>query len=80
MVIVDFAGGNALYAEGLWYDESRTWKGLLRDWDGGIVNIPLDHYRVLKTGTTRKGGDRIKLFFMQHIHPDADMENFPEWW
>lgn len=80
MVIVDFAGGNALYAEGLWYDESRTWDGQLRDWDAGIADIPLEHYRVLKTGTTRKGGDRIKLFFMQHIHPNANTEGFPDWW
>ena len=63
LVVVDFAAGNVLYGEGLWIYPDKTWKGLLREWDGGLSSIPLDHYRVLKNTNIQKGGDRIKDFF-----------------
>ncbi len=68
MVIVDFAKGNALYGEGLWYDSQRSWEGVLRDWQGGISEIPLKHYRVLDCSNTRQGGDRMKEFFQNALN------------
>ncbi|RMG64292.1 MAG: hypothetical protein D6722_16980 [Bacteroidetes bacterium] len=68
MVIVDFARGSTLYAEGLWYDASRSWQGLLRGWaePGGIKSIPVQYYRVLDPGDRlRSGGDRKKAFFLE---------------
>ena len=67
-VVVDFAGGNCLYAEGLWVYPEKSWKGLLRGWGdyngtNGIASIPLDHYRVLKMKNIRTGGDRKKTEF-----------------
>jgi len=67
MVVVDFAAGNVLYGEGLWIYPDKTWDGLLRDWSGGISNIPLEHYRVLKNTNIQKGGDRIKDFFQRQL-------------
>ncbi|MEN8156466.1 MAG: hypothetical protein ABFS10_05920 [Bacteroidota bacterium] len=57
MVVVDIAGGSPIYAEGLFGDPKRSWEGILRAWDGGINEIPLDHYRVLKLTETIKKGD-----------------------
>ncbi|GAB4408000.1 MAG: hypothetical protein OHK0039_10820 [Bacteroidia bacterium] len=68
MVIVDFARGSTLYAEGLWYDDTRSWQGLLRGWSepGGIKSIPVQHYRVLDpSDRLRSGGDRKKAFFQE---------------
>ncbi len=50
MVVVDVAGGQPIYAEGLYHDPDRTWDGKLREWEdtAGINSIPFDHYRVLK--------------------------------
>ena len=62
-VVVDFAAGNVLYGEGLWIYPDKSWKGILRDWDGGISSIPLENYKVLKNTNIQKGGDRIKDFF-----------------
>lgn len=67
MVVVDFAAGNVLYGEGLWIYPDKSWKGVLRDWDGGISNIPLDNYRVLKNDSVMIGGDRIKDFFQKQL-------------
>lgn len=60
MVVVDFAAGNAMYGEGIWYDENKTWKDKVRTWgdEGGLRTIPLDHYRVLQSETVVKKGDR----------------------
>ncbi|MDX2188082.1 MAG: hypothetical protein SFV32_14205 [Opitutaceae bacterium] len=57
IVLVDFAAATTTYAEGLWYDSSRSWEGKLRDWDepGGLKTIPINHYRVIDFGETRKG-------------------------
>ena len=63
MVVVDFAAGNVLYGEGLWIYPDKSWNGLLREWDGGLSSIPLDHFRVLKNHDIQTGGDRIKPFF-----------------
>ena len=57
MVNVDNAGGSPIYAEGLWSQPGKSWEGILREWDGGINSIPLEHYRVLKAGETVKMGD-----------------------
>ena len=56
IVIVDFAGASVLYAEGLWYDKNRKWGPELRRGHepGGIHSIPLDHYRVVLSGETRR--------------------------
>jgi len=57
MVVVDVAGGSPIMAEGLYGHPDKSWDGVLRDWDGGINDIPLDHYRVLKLPETVKKGD-----------------------
>jgi len=67
MVVVDFAAANVLYGEGLWIYPDKSWDGLLREWNGGISSIPLDHYRVLKNYNIQKGGDRIKDFFQDFL-------------
>ncbi len=61
MVNVDNAGGSPLYGENLNHDpRGRLWKGVLREWDGGIVSIPLRYFRVLKIGrVTHKGDSRL---------------------
>jgi len=56
-VIVDAAGGSPLYAEGLYGHPDKSWKGVLREWEGGINSIPLDHYRVLKVHNVVPMGD-----------------------
>jgi hypothetical protein len=60
LVLVDYAAGNCIYGEGIWYDSIKTWQGKVRTWgeDGGLRTIPLDYYRVLKSGTLVKKGDR----------------------
>jgi hypothetical protein len=58
MVLVDWAGGNVIYAENLNNDKNeRSWKGILRDYDGGIIEIPVNHYRVLKLKNIIHKGD-----------------------
>jgi hypothetical protein len=62
MVNVDNAGGSPLYGENLNHDPmGRSWNGLLREWDGGIVSIPLKHYRVLRIGNVIRKGDAKHL-------------------
>lgn len=60
-VVVDVAQGTPLYAEGLWGRPTRSWKGILREWDGGICTIPIEYYRILKVGETVKKGDARSL-------------------
>jgi len=57
MVIVDNAGGSTLYAEGLWGHPDKSWDGVLREWDGGLNTIPVEHFRVLKIGEITHMGD-----------------------
>ncbi len=57
MVIVDVAQGQPIYAEGLWGHPEKSWEGKIRDWNGGINDIPYDHYRVLKVENAVKKGD-----------------------
>ena len=58
MVLVDWAGGNVIYAENLNNDKyGRSWEGVLRDWNGGIITIPVKHYRVLKLKNIVYKGD-----------------------
>lgn len=57
MVIVDVAQGQPIYAEGLWGYPGKTWEGKLREWDGGINDIPYKHYRVLKVNNIVNKGD-----------------------
>jgi hypothetical protein len=56
MVIVDWSGGNVLYAEGLYAQEGKSWDGLL-DKFGGIDSIPIENYRVLKLPEVVYKGD-----------------------
>ncbi len=56
MVIVDWSGGNVLYAEGLYGQKGKSWDGLL-DKFGGIDSIPVEHYRVLKLPEVVYKGD-----------------------
>ncbi len=56
-VVVDVAGGSPLYAENLSYDSTRTWTGILREWEGGINNIPIENYRILKVENVIHMGD-----------------------
>jgi hypothetical protein len=63
MVIVDWAGGNVIYAENLNHDiNGRLWDGVLRDWNGGIISIPVKYYRVLKLHNVVKKGDAKRVF------------------
>jgi len=56
MVDVDYGGGAAIYAEGLWGHPGRSWAGLLDAHE--LVAIPFKHYRLLKLPPiTRKGFD-----------------------
>lgn len=57
MVVVDFALGQPIYAEGLYGQPSKSWEGKLRDWDGGINSIPYDHYRIIKIKDAQFRGD-----------------------
>lgn len=57
MVVVDIAGSNTMYGEGLWGHAGKSWDGVLRETDGGISTIPLKHYRVLKIGNKVAKGD-----------------------
>ena len=57
MVVVDIAGANTLYGEGLWSRPGKSWDGKVREDQGGISSIPLDHYRVLKINNIVKKGD-----------------------
>lgn len=49
-VNMDYAGAVTLYAEGLYGHKDKSWDGLL--WTKIISDIGLEHFRVLKTGTT----------------------------
>ena len=49
-VCVDFAGGNVIYAEGLYGHRDRSWKGLLDVRE--IESLGYQHFRVLDMGRT----------------------------
>jgi hypothetical protein len=57
MVNVDIAGGSVLYAEQLAQHPGKSWKGILRDYEGGINSIPLEYFHVLKIVNPVKMGD-----------------------
>ena len=57
MIIVDVAQGQPIYAEGLWGHPEKSWKGKLREWDGGINSIPYDRYRILQVKDVQHMGD-----------------------
>ena len=57
MVIVDYADGSTLYAEGLWGSTTKSWKGILRDHGQGLDRIGAEHYRVLRLGPVTHRGD-----------------------
>jgi hypothetical protein len=62
MVNVDNAGGSPLYGENLNHDpRGRSWNGVLREWDGGIVSIPVKHFRVLKIENVVHMGDGKRM-------------------
>ena len=67
MVIVDFGGGNPVYAEGLWSHPGKSWEGKLRRWGKGLSLIPYDHYRILKIDKIINKGDPHKLYEEEHI-------------
>jgi hypothetical protein len=54
-VNVDGAGGSVLYAEGLYHDDQRTWRGLLDE--NELKRIPMRHYRILELGEITCQGD-----------------------
>ena len=61
MVVVDTAYGQPIYAEGLWGHSEKSWKGKLREWDGGITDIPYQYYRILKVNNPiHRGDDRAR--------------------
>jgi hypothetical protein len=60
MVLVDVAQGSTLYAEGLWGHPGRSWKGMLRKYEG-IKSLPVDRYRVLELGPVTRKGDARSL-------------------
>jgi hypothetical protein len=58
MVLVDWAGGQPIYTEGLYGHPGKSWKGKLREWEKcGINSIPYDNYRVLKAEKIVYKGD-----------------------
>ncbi len=57
MVIVDYADGSTLYGEGLWANPAKSWRGVLRDRDGGLDRIAAEHYRVLRLPPVVRRGD-----------------------
>ncbi|NJM94918.1 MAG: hypothetical protein HC842_09845, partial [Cytophagales bacterium] len=69
MVIVDYTKGSTIYAEGLWYDDTRSWEGKLRTWgdEGGIRSIPVKHYRVLDASENLRQGAIAKRRFFHRI-------------
>ena len=61
MVVVDIAQGQPLYAEGLWDQPNKSWEGKLREWDGGINDIPYKHFQIMNVeNAVFKGDNRIK--------------------
>lgn len=88
-VLVDVSGGATLGGEGLWWDESRTWNGLLGEEDLRV--IPFEHYRVLQPETPEieKGlalcpNPGIFQSFLRHVgfKPDKPLElrdDFDAW-
>lgn len=54
-VVVDNAGGNTLYAEALMAKPGKSWDGILTA--GGLMNVPIKHYRVLALGEIVHMGD-----------------------
>ena len=62
MVLVDAAHGQPIFVEGLWGKPDKSWDGKLREWDGGMTDIPYKHYRVLKVkNPVYKGDNRKKV-------------------
>jgi hypothetical protein len=57
MVVVDYADGSTLYGEGLWGNPAKSWRGVLRDRDGGLDRIGAEHYRVLRLPPVVERGD-----------------------
>ena len=57
MVVVDVAQGQPIYAEGLYGHPDKSWQGKLREWDGGISDIPYRYYEVMKVGRVIRKGD-----------------------
>jgi hypothetical protein len=57
-VDVDCAGGNVLYAEGLYGHADRSWEGVLDPDD--LRCIPMHHYRILTLGDIVPKGDARK--------------------
>ncbi len=54
-VNVDGAGGNVVYAEGLYGHEGRSWDGILDPDD--LRCVPMEHYRILKMENIVNMGD-----------------------
>ncbi len=76
IVIVDNAGGNVIYAEGLYGYSPNTWNGKLRGWEAGIIGIPIQNYRVLKTFEVQKGGLYPEL--LDSVYLKVDHEKMKE--
>jgi len=75
MVVVDDGGGNAIYAEGLYENSTKNWKGKLRGWEAGLISIPIQHYRVIETGPTQKGGLNPEVLNKRYFQvPDNRLE------
>jgi hypothetical protein len=66
IVLVDYAGANVIYAEGLYGHKGRSWDGKVREWDSGIVKIPLDNYRVLAVKDSVHEGLKSREEFNPH--------------
>jgi len=64
IVLVDYAGANVVYAEGLYGQKGRSWDGKIREWTGGIVRIPMENYRVLAVKNSVHMGDK---HYQEHI-------------
>ncbi|HAQ18631.1 MAG TPA: hypothetical protein DCR40_05265 [Prolixibacteraceae bacterium] len=72
MVTVDNAGGNVIYAQGLYKNSPVNWEGKLRGWKAGIIGIPIRHYRVIQTGKPMKGGlysEELDKVYLKIDHP-----------
>lgn len=62
-VIVDWAGANVFYGENLAGNATKSWKGVVSEWEKeGLNSIPLKYYRVLKINNVINKGDTKSRF------------------
>jgi len=70
MVVVDTAGGAAIYAEGLNKHPHKSWEGILGIGGKGLKAIKFEHYRVLKSPyPVQRKGDLVQYHRWKSVFP-----------